>query len=133
MAEYGSYGGFRQSPTPGPAPVRIAPPNCPGCGSTSVIKVTKKEGANQGREFYTCPRNPSCPKSFVWADGKGNNEPRARDGSPKRAVAPDNHNALMAKLAALENKIDALVAVMTGSLGGIARPMGHALTPAYDQ
>jgi GRF zinc finger len=129
MAEYGDYGTqrfktFNSSPVP--APVRVPVPFCPGCNDPCVMKVTKKEGANQGREFYTCPKNPSCPKSFKWADGKESNEPprvaSRRDASPTR---PDPSGAIQARLTVLEAKIDQLVAVMTGNLGGVARPMGQ--------
>lgn len=130
MAEYGGYNApyktFNSSPTP--APVRVPVPFCPGCNDPCVMKVVGKAGANNGREFYTCPRNPSCPKSFKWADGKESNEPRqprARDASPTR-TGPDQTGALHARLTVLEAKIDQLVAVMTGNLGGIARPMGQA-------
>jgi len=34
------------------------------CGGTVSRRVTKKEGANQGREFYTC----SCGNGFAWVD-----------------------------------------------------------------
>ena len=42
--------------------------------------VTRKEGANQGREFFSCPkgRNGGC-KFFEWAD----EDPRSENNPPR--------------------------------------------------
>ena len=43
-------------------------PNCTGCGMTARKLVTKKPGANLGREFWKCPflKNTKCENYFVW-------------------------------------------------------------------
>jgi hypothetical protein len=51
-----------------PASVPATGPNC-DCGMVSVMRVSQKDNANNGRSFFTCPlpQGQSC-KFFKWAD-----------------------------------------------------------------
>ena len=50
------------------------------CGLLSVTRITKKENANNGREFYTCakPTTTSC-QYFKWVDKVYKSDPGSRD------------------------------------------------------
>lgn len=41
------------------APTLKAAPSCPKCGSEMVLR-TAKSGANQGNQFWGCPKYPNC-------------------------------------------------------------------------
>ncbi|CAM9683552.1 unnamed protein product, partial [Ascophyllum nodosum] len=63
----------------------IDAPLCPGHNEECVLRTTRKEGPNQGRQFYCCPRPDRSEQCsiFVWldeADGVGG----GRGGSDRR-------------------------------------------------
>jgi hypothetical protein len=37
-----------------------APPPCPRCGTTMVVRQVKREGPRQGEPFWGCPSFPKC-------------------------------------------------------------------------
>jgi ribosomal protein L37AE/L43A len=41
-----------------------APPTCPSCGATLVIRTAKKPRYN-GAQFWGCSRHPSCPQKVI--------------------------------------------------------------------
>ncbi|CAN0440128.1 unnamed protein product, partial [Hapterophycus canaliculatus] len=46
-------------------------PLCPGHSEECVLRTVRKEGPNQGKQFYACPRsdrNEQC-NMFSWVDG----------------------------------------------------------------
>lgn len=64
------------------------------CGLSSVLRQVTKESANQGRYFYTCPKNKNQDPCdyFLWADGEDskvvtryNKRPQA---SPSKSQQP---------------------------------------------
>jgi hypothetical protein len=45
--------------------------NCSGCGRKAVVRTVKKEGSNNGRTFFSCPKKQSekdadCSTFFEW-------------------------------------------------------------------
>ena len=47
-------------------------PTVCNCGSPALMLTVRKDGANKGREFYTCGNNKACD-FFLWKDGMSSN------------------------------------------------------------
>lgn len=41
------------------------PPICK-CGKEKITRTVKKDTPNKGKQFFCCPKNPSCSNSFEW-------------------------------------------------------------------
>jgi hypothetical protein len=61
------------------------------CGATALLLTVRKEGPNQGRQFYSCANNRQC-EFFSWLDGAtaNNNSPSDSHNSNRAANSPFN-------------------------------------------
>lgn len=55
------------------------------CGNPSLLQYVRKEGPNQGREFYTCPSR-ECG-FFQWGDTPGSPAKQPPVGTPPSALS----------------------------------------------
>jgi DNA topoisomerase-3 len=61
------------------------------CGASALLLTVRKEGPNQGRQFYSCANNRQC-EFFSWFDAgtTSNNSPSDTHNSYRAANSPFN-------------------------------------------
>ncbi|KAH8273722.1 hypothetical protein KR018_010734 [Drosophila ironensis] len=55
------------NPAAAPEPEASAEVFCTGCHQPAIQRTVRREGPNQGRQFFKCPKPDEC-KFFQWAD-----------------------------------------------------------------
>ena len=62
-----------------------APPPCPSCGASMVLR-TAKTGRNAGGRFWGCPRFPLCRGTRDFGSESARRDPVASDAGPSSAI-----------------------------------------------
>jgi hypothetical protein len=112
--------------------------NCK-CGLPSVLRQVTKESANQGRYFYTCPKNKNqgpCDY-FLWADGEDSkvqtryNAKRQPTTPPQAQQQPQKKTRVLQRSNAVSD-IRPVMAAMEEEKQQVCTPLSKGFDQQFD-